>query len=140
MSQAWAQTVAIDYKTEDLSRAIREWSAEGIGVVLDVAGSTTSPRGLDMLRPGGRQVTVTADGDIERDRKEAEERGFRKITFIIDFERAQESMREITNLIDAGLVHVPPINVLALGNAALAHQKIETGHVRGRLVPKVAEF
>ena len=27
---------------------------------------------------------------------------------IIDFERAQESMREITNLIDVGLVHVPP--------------------------------
>jgi NADPH:quinone reductase-like Zn-dependent oxidoreductase len=76
MSEAWAQTVAIDYKTEDLSRAIREWSAEGIGVVLDVAGSTTSPRGLDMLRPGGRLVTVTADGDIERDRKEAEERVF----------------------------------------------------------------
>jgi hypothetical protein len=50
-----------------------------------------------MLRPGGRLVsilTVTADGDIERDRKEAEGRGFRKITFIIDFERVQESMRE----------------------------------------------
>ena len=82
----------------------------------------------------------TADGDIERDRKEAEGRGFRKITFIIDFERAQESMREITNLIDAGLVHVPPINVLALGDAALAHQMIETGHVRGKLVLKVAEL
>jgi hypothetical protein len=36
-----------------------------------------------MLRPGGRLVsilTVTADGDIERDRKEAERRGFRQIT------------------------------------------------------------
>jgi NADPH:quinone reductase-like Zn-dependent oxidoreductase len=96
-----------------------------------------------MLRPGCRLVsilTVTADGDIERDRKEAEELGFRKITFIIDFERAHESMREITNLIDAGLVHVPPINVLTLGEAALTHQMIETGHVRGKLVPKVAEF
>jgi NADPH2:quinone reductase len=118
MSEAWAQTVVIDYKTEDISRAIRDWSAEGIDVVLDVVGSTTFPQGLDMLRPGCRLVsilTVTADGGIERDRKEAEERGFRKITFIIDFERAHESMREITNLIDAGLVHVPPIKVLTLG-------------------------
>jgi NADPH2:quinone reductase len=133
----------IDYKTEDIGRAIREWSAEGLDVVLDVVGSTIVPHALDMLRPGGRLVsilTVTADGDIERDRKEAEGRGFRKITFIIDFERAQESMREITNLIDAGLVHVPPINVLALGDAALAHQMIETGHVRGKLVLKVAEL
>jgi len=74
-----------------------------------------------MLRPGGRLVsilTVTADGDIERDRKETEGRGFRKITFIIDFERARDSMREITNLIDAGLVRVPPIEMLPLEDAA----------------------
>ncbi len=64
---------------------------------MTVVGSTTLPHALDMLRPGGRLVsilTVTADGDIERDRKEAEGRGFRKIIFIIDFERVQESMRE----------------------------------------------
>jgi NADPH2:quinone reductase len=68
----------IDYKTEDIRRAIRGWSAEGVDVVLDVVGSTTLPHALDMLRPGGRLVsilTVTADGDIERDRKEAEARG-----------------------------------------------------------------
>jgi NADPH2:quinone reductase len=96
-----------------------------------------------MLRPGGRLVsilTVSADGDVERDRKEAERRGFRKITFIIDFERARDSMREITNLIDAGLVRVPPIEMLPLEDAALAHQMIETGHVRGKLVLKVAEL
>ena len=129
----------IDYKTEDIGRAIRDWSAEGVDVVLDVVGSTTLSHALDMLRPGGRLVsilTVTADGDIERERKEAEGRGFRKITFIIDFERAQESMREIPNLIDAGLVHGGPINVLA----ALAPQMIGTGHVRGKLVLKVAEL
>ena len=49
-------------------------------------------------------------------------------------------MREITNLIDAGLVHLPSINVLALEDAARAHQMIETGHGRGRLVLKVAEL
>jgi NADPH2:quinone reductase len=78
----------IDYKTEDVCQAGRDWSAEGVDVVLDVVGSTTLPHALDMLRPGGRLVsilTVTADGDIERDRKEAEGRGFRKIGFIIDF-------------------------------------------------------
>jgi hypothetical protein len=59
-----------------------------------------------MLRPGRLVsiLTVTADGDIEGNRKEVEARGFNKIAFIIDFERDQESMREITNLIDAGLV------------------------------------
>ena len=133
----------IDYKNEDVLQAVRDWSAEGADVVLDAVGPATLPQALDMLRPGGRLVnilTAAADGDIEHDRKEAERRGFRKIVFLIDFDRAQESMRAITNLIDRGLVHVPPIEVLPLEDAAPAHQMIETGHVRGKLVLKANEL
>jgi hypothetical protein len=93
-----------------------------------------------MLRPGGPLInifTATVDGDIERDRNEAERRGYHKITTVIDFERAGDSMREITRLIDGGLVHIPPIDVLPLEDAARAHRIIETGHVRGKLLLKV---
>ena len=87
----------IDYKTEDVRQAVRDWSAEGVDVVLDAVGAATLPQALEMLRPGGRLIsilTVTADGDIDHDRKEAERRGFRKILSIIDFERApRESLR-----------------------------------------------
>ena len=48
----------IDYRTEDTGRAVRDWSAEGVDVVLDVVGSTTLPHALDMLRPGGRLVNI----------------------------------------------------------------------------------
>jgi NADPH:quinone reductase len=131
----------IDYKTEDICRAVRDWSGEGIDLVVDAVGPATLPEVLGVLRPGGRLVSIltgTADGDIERDRKEAEARGFHKIAFRIDFDRARDSMREIINLIDRGLVQVPPIEVLPLEDAARAHQIIETGHVRGKLVLKVA--
>jgi NADPH2:quinone reductase len=135
--------LVIDYKAEDVCQAVRGWSAEGVDVVLDAVGPATLPQALDMLRAGGGLInilTVTADGDIERDREEAERRGFRKISFIIDFERAPESMREITHLIDRGLVRVPAINVLLLEDAVRAHQMIETGHVRGKLVLKIADL
>jgi len=92
----------IDYQTEDACQAVRDWSAEGVDVVLDAVGPATLPYALDMLRPGGRLInilTATVDGDIERDRKEAERRGFRKITTLINFERARDSMREIPALI-----------------------------------------
>jgi NADPH:quinone reductase len=130
----------IDYKTEDICRAVRDWSGEGIDLVVDAVGPATLPEVLGVLRPGGRLVSIltgTADGDIERDRKEAEARGFHKIAFHIDFDRARDSMREIINLIDRGLVQVPPIEMLPLEDAARAHQIIETGHVRGKLVLKV---
>jgi NADPH2:quinone reductase len=64
-----------DYQTEDGCQAVRDWSAEGVDVVLDAVGPATLPYALDMLRSGGRLVnilTATVDGDIERDRKEAE--------------------------------------------------------------------
>ena len=95
---------------------------------------------LDSIRSSSKEsrshsrqwnFTITADGDIERDKKEAERRGFRKVISIIDYARARDSIREITNLIDAGLIHVPPTEVLPLEDAARAHQMIDTGHVRG---------
>lgn len=133
----------INYKTRDVLRAVRDWSPEGVDVILDAVGPAALPEALDMLRPGGRLVnllTLTADGDVECDRKEAERRGFRKIVTNINFERARESMREITHLIDRGLVHVPPIDVIPLEDAARAHEMIDTGHVRGKLVLKIAEL
>ena len=92
------------------------------------------------LWPAHQHLHITADGDIERDRKEAERRGFRKVISIIDYARTRDSIREITNLIDAGLIQVPPTEVLPLEDPARAHQIIDTGHVRGKLVLRVAEL
>jgi NADPH2:quinone reductase len=71
----------IDYETEDIGRAIRDWSAEGVDVVLAVVGSTTLPHALDMLRPGGRLVsiltvtqTVTSNAIGRKPRREASAR------------------------------------------------------------------
>ena len=72
------------------------------------AGAITPSMGEgNLLRPTGRLVnifTAAADGDIER---------------------ARESMREITNLVGSGSVHVPPIRA-PLEDAIRAHQMIET--------------
>jgi NADPH:quinone reductase-like Zn-dependent oxidoreductase len=108
----------IECKNEAVCQAVRGWSTEGVDVVLDAVGPATLPQALDMLRPTGRLVnilTATADGD---------------------FERAQESMQEITNLVDCGSVHVPPINVLPLEDAIRAHQTIETGTAPGKTGPQ----
>jgi hypothetical protein len=45
-------------------------------------------------------------------------------------------MQEITNLVDCGSVHVPPINVLPLEDAIRAHQTIETGTAPGKTGPQ----
>ena len=94
-----------------------------------------------MLRPGGRIIsilTVVADGDMKRDQQEAELLGCRKVVSVINLERARDSMSQITRLLDGGLIHVPPLRVLSLEDAALAHEIIDTGRVRGKLVLEVS--
>ena len=40
---------------------------------------------------------------------------------------------------DCGMVHVPAIEVLPLEDGANARRMLDTGHVRGKLVLKVAD-
>ena len=48
----------IDYKTEDVRQAVRDWSAEGVDVVLDAVEPAALPQVLDMLRPGGLLISA----------------------------------------------------------------------------------
>lgn len=45
---------------------------------------------------------------------------------------------EIARLIDAGTLRAPVGQVLSLDQAALAHTRLEGGHVQGKVVLKVA--
>jgi NADPH:quinone reductase-like Zn-dependent oxidoreductase len=42
----------IEYNTENVCQAVRDWSAEGVDVVLDAVGPATLAQALGMLRPG----------------------------------------------------------------------------------------
>jgi len=104
---------------------------------------------LDSIRSSSKEsrsnsrpwnFTITADGDIERDKKEAERRGFRKVISIIDYARARDSIREITNLIDAGLIHVPPTEVLPLRGRCPRASEDRHWPRPWKLVLKVAEL
>src|SRR5829696_246009 len=48
--------VAIDYRNEDFLARVRELAGDGVDVVLDGLGGTTSLRSFRALRPGGRLV------------------------------------------------------------------------------------
>jgi NADPH2:quinone reductase len=43
----------IDYRSDDICQAVRDWSADGVDVVLDAVGPATLPQALEVLRPGG---------------------------------------------------------------------------------------
>jgi enoyl reductase len=100
------------------------------------------------LAPGGVDAAFDASGTVEalqvslaaartRDRvgtvayqPAADELGVRRLST----QRSAEQLRELTGLVEAGKLRVTVSHTYPFAEAAEAHRRIETGHVRGKIV------
>ncbi|WP_136659138.1 NADP-dependent oxidoreductase [Nitratireductor sp. XY-223] len=131
----------IDYKTQNISDEIAKWAPNGVDLIVDAisAGSLTDP--VALLKQGGKLVsiaTLTDDGDIEASIAEAKERGAAKILAYVDDSRFGEELQKLVDIVDAGGMRLPPTEPFELNDVARAHEKLEGGHVRGKLVLRVS--
>jgi NADPH:quinone reductase-like Zn-dependent oxidoreductase len=117
----------IDYTTVRFEDVVRD-----IDVVFDTVGGTLQARSFHVLKPGGIYVTPTGQPDGEA----AQARGVRASGMMAQADPAQ--LREITALIDAGVVKPVVSKVLPLAEAAAAHALLDAGHIRGKIVLRVA--
>lgn len=131
----------IDYKTQDINEEIAKWAPAGIDMVLDAVGCGSLADPFSLLKPGGKLVsiaTLVGDGDIEADMVAAVKRGLSKVYAIMMDVNSGAELEKIAQLVVDGEVSMPPIECFALEDIAEAHRKIESGHVRGKLVLSVA--
>ena len=113
---------AIDYIREDFTRMGRRCD-----VVFDTVGGEVQARSPAVLKPGGRLVYVT--------------RGPKDFTPPSDIRmlrpnvtRERRHLERVTALVEQGAIRPPAIETMPLADAAKAHIKSDTGHVRGKLV------
>lgn len=116
----------IDYTTTKFEEV-----AKDVDVVLDTVGDETLARSYDVVKKGGIIVSILSPPKKE----ELSKRGIRGEVFLV--RPSSEMLSEIGKLIDAGKVKPLVSQVLPLAEAANAHQQIETGHTRGKIVLKV---
>lgn len=134
--------LTIDYTEQDVGKKIMQWSPGGIDMVLDAVGGGSLADPFALLKPGGKLVsiaTLVGDGDIAADMAEAARRRVEKIFAIMNDVGCSEDLHKIAQLIATGTISSPPIEWFELANVAAAHRKIEAGHVRGKLVLRVAD-
>ena len=108
-------------------------------VVIDLIGNVSDDigtRSLDVLRNGGLMVNVPT-GTWPTMAGEAAARGIRATGYSVSPDARTLSV--ITRLIDDGSVRVHVDRELPLASGAEAHRLLETGHVRGKVVLRVAE-
>ncbi|TYL53033.1 NADP-dependent oxidoreductase [Agromyces mariniharenae] len=108
-------------------------------VVIDLIGNVaadTGSRSLSVLRPGGLVVNVPT-GSWPTMAEEAAARGIRATGYSVSPDA--RTLAVITRLIDDGSVRVHVDRELPLADGAEAHRLLEGGHVRGKVVLRVAE-
>ncbi|CDX22238.1 Alcohol dehydrogenase zinc-binding domain protein [Mesorhizobium sp. ORS 3324] len=119
--------VAIDYKNQRFEDKVRD-----VDVVYDLVAGDTQERSWSVLKEGGIIVSTLQQPSKEK----AAERNARGAHYMTKPNGGQ--LAEIGQLIDAGAVRVEVGKVFPLRQAADAERALEEGHVRGKLVLKVA--
>lgn len=116
----------IDYTAVPFEEVVRD-----VDVVLDCVGGDVSERSVKVLKPGGFLSWIS--GGLSKQR--IAELGIRAGGILVHIDNGQ--LAEIAGLIDAGTIKPTIEQVFALAEASKAHEAIETGRTRGKIVLSV---
>jgi NADPH:quinone reductase len=120
----------IDARRDDAVERLQEFAPDGLDAVLALAGGETLERCLDLVRKGGR---VAYPNGIE-----PEPRGRKNFTLIAyDGESGNKHLAELEDAADEARLRVPIANAFPLAQAARAHERIEKGHILGRIALRI---
>jgi len=122
--------VAIDYTREDAAeRALADTGGRGVDAVFDTAGGDLVARSVPATRPGGRLATIlSAGGDLGL-------LSMKNLTLHgIFLLRERARLEALARLVDRGQITPLIDEVLPLGEVARAHQRLDSGHGRGKIV------
>ncbi len=118
----------VDYKTERFENAVKE-----LDVVMDCVGGEVQERSWKVLKKGGFLVTIMAPPPDGR----AEEYGVRSERIFVHPDAGE--LKEIAALVDDGYLMPAIYDVFPLSEARAAHELVEKGHTRGKIVLRVRE-
>lgn len=111
-------------------------SRRDVDVALDLVGGEDTRLLLDTLRDGGLLLAV-AEGAPEAVKVAAAQRGVAVVEPLV--EPDGRALEEIGRLIENGRLKVTVKEIFPLERAAAAHERLERGGVRGKLVLEVSE-
>lgn len=117
----------VNYETTRFEDVVRE-----VDVVIDAMAGETRERSWQTLKPGGILVTLLGQPPVE----EGAAHGVRGAGVMVKPSAAQ--LTEIARLVDSGKLKVFLDAVFPLAEACKAQELSETGHVRGKIVLRVA--
>jgi NADPH:quinone reductase len=127
--------VAIDYKSQDVREvALDDSGGEGVDAVLDTVGGETIVNSIPATKLSGRLATIVgAQGDLTPLYQ------MNQTLYGVFLNRERARLEEMSTLIERGQVRPLVAEVLPLEEVSKAHERLDSGHGRGKVVLRVAE-
>ncbi|HCP00160.1 MAG: NADPH:quinone reductase [Alphaproteobacteria bacterium] len=116
----------INYTTQDFTEIVTNCDA-----VFETVGGEVTQKSFDVLKPGGRLAAIASGVQAPPSPRDDVE------SLRPAVGRDRKYMERIIELYEAGVVHVPPITVYSLADAAAASAKSESRHLTGKLAFQV---
>lgn len=123
----------LDYKTQDFSQVVlEETEGAGVDVVLDTVGGDLLTQSIEVVKPFGRMVgIVSTDAGL----KAAFSKNITAHTVLM--QRARYKLDALRALIEWKRLRPVVDSVLALEDVPMAHQRLEAGGVKGKIILNV---
>jgi len=122
--------MAVDGKTQDVAAVARSFAPDGVDALLALAGGKTLSRCLDALRRGGRVAYPNGVEPAPRRRQGIAVVAYDATPGVREFER-------LSRAITAAQLEIPIAGAYRLAHASKAHERLEQGHVLGKLVLRI---
>lgn len=119
----------IDYNKTDFEDVVKDFD-----VVLDTRGEDTLERSFDVLKDGGRLISIREQ--ISDDK--ANEHQLEVATFV-DMNINKKDLQMVVDLYEAGHIKAFFDTIYPLSQANAAHERSLDGHARGKIVLKIKE-
>ena len=127
--------VTIDYTQDDVTEtAVDDTAGAGVDAVFDTVGGDTVVNSIPATRPYGRIATILGgQGDFVPLYQK------NQVLYGVLTSRERTRLDEITRLIERDQIKPLVDQTLDLNEVGQAHERLESGHGRGKIVLQVAE-
>ena len=127
---------AIDYKAEDYVEVIQRVTNEGVDLVLDTIGGETIQRSPQVVRPYGRLVSIV---DIATPQSLLEAWAKNLTVHFVITPQYRAKLDSLRHLIERNHLHPVIDSVMPWTQVAQAHQRLEQGGTKGKVVLQVVK-
>jgi NADPH:quinone reductase-like Zn-dependent oxidoreductase len=132
--------LAIDYRSEDVTSAVKRFAPDGLDLVVDTVGQGTLLQSIDLVRRGGvvAPIGTLIANEPQPDAARAAANGVRVVPTMSTFPNQGRQLRGLVAALADGRLRAPALEMFPLGDAAEGHRRVQAGHVRGKLLLRVA--